>query len=52
MEKEIIIEKNWDIKFRWINDRERFEKICIIVNDEIYSILIDPKTELSKVMKE
>jgi hypothetical protein len=48
---EIVIESNWDIRFKNITDRERFEKICIQVNSEIYDILTNPKTELSKIRK-
>jgi hypothetical protein len=50
-DKEILIELNWDIRFKNITDRERFEKIIVLVNEEVYAILTDPKTEL-KVINE
>jgi hypothetical protein len=48
-ERLIVIESNWDIRFNKITDIDTIEKIAIQINEEIYSILTDPKTELSKV---
>ena len=48
-ERLIVIEYNWDIRFKNITDYDTISKVCIKVNEEIYYILTDPKTELEKI---
>jgi hypothetical protein len=49
MERIICIDSNNTIKWKNISDIEKMEKIVIQVNSEVYDILTNPKTELSKI---
>lgn len=49
MSKELCIDSDNNIKWVWITDSDRFKKICIIVNEEIFSILSDQKTTIQEV---